>query len=98
MVKSSTLSSVVFSWSPPQEPNGIIIAYEVTFRINSSDPIMQNSTSTPFTLNLARNTRVSDISVHAYTSIGPGDVVTTNDVLTPLVPTPRKPLATFDCQ
>ncbi len=27
-------TSVMLSWGPPQEPNGIIIAYEVTYTIN----------------------------------------------------------------
>ena len=83
-------TSIVITWGPPQEPNGVIIAYEVTYRVNSSDPIAVNTTdiSTTLTLTLALGTNVSDISVRAYTSIGPGPPAVHRDVSTQ--PIPRK--------
>ena len=74
--------SVVFEWNPPQEPNGIIIAYQLTYRVRGSHNMERNFTGgdTMFTLNLPPGTVVSDISVRAYTSAGPGDTVTIDDV------------------
>ena len=65
-------TSVVITWSPPQEPNGVIIAYEVTYYVHGRLSI-ENTTNiaTTLTLNLAKNV-VSNISVRAYTSVGPG--------------------------
>ena len=83
-------TSIVITWHPPQDPNGVIIAYEVTYRVNDSNPTTINTTdiSTTHILELALNTRVSGISVRAYTSIGPGNVHL--DVSTPQQPTPRE--------
>ena len=69
-------TSILLTWSPPQEPNGVIIAYEVTYSVNSSDPVVINTTdvTTSYTLELAPNTAVFDASVRGYTSIGPGNV------------------------
>ncbi len=86
------LTSIVFTWSPPQEPNGVIIAYEVTYRVNDTNSTTINTTdiSTTHTLELALNTRVSGISVRAYTSVGPGNATMHHDVSTPQQPTPRE--------
>ena len=86
------LTSIVITWRPPQDPNGVIIAYEVTYRVNDSNPTTINTTdiSTTRILELALNTRVSGISVRAYTSIGPGNVTTHPDVSTPQQPTLRE--------
>ena len=75
----------MITWGPPQEPNGVIIAYEVTYRVNGSDPTADNTTaiSTTLTSTLALSTNVSDISVRAYTSIGPGPPAVHGDVSTP---------------
>ncbi len=80
----------VFDWSPPQDPNGIIFAYEFTYRVNGSDTVTHNFTeeNTRFNLNLVPSTVVSHISVRAYTSAGPGDTATIGDVLIPLTQTP----------
>ena len=82
--------SVVLTWSVPQEPNGIIIAYEVTYSINGSDITVVNSTNGASTLtipSLPPNTNISSISVSAYTSIGRGESVSHDDVVTPAEPT-----------
>ena len=84
------ITSVLLTWSPPQEPNGVIIVYEVTYRINSSDLVVVNTTDMAFTLSLTLSTEVSDISVRAYTSVGPGDDSLHFNVSTPKIPNPRE--------
>ena len=60
---------LTISWSPPSEPNGVIIAYEVYS--NSSG--YTNTSATQLTLrDLSPNTVVT-YSVRAYTIIGPGE-------------------------
>ena len=84
------LTSVVLTWSVPQEPNGIIIAYEVTYIIDGGAITVDNSTNGASTLtipSLPPNTNISSISVSAYTSIGRGESVSHDDVVTPAVPT-----------
>ena len=85
--------SVVFEWSPPQEPNGIIIAYQLTYTVSGCDTVERNFTDgiLMFTLNLTLGTVVSDISVRAYTSAGPGDAATAADVTIQLAETPQAP-------
>ena len=63
------------SWTPPSEPNGVIIVYEVC--TNSSGVFSYTNTSaTQHTLrDLPPNTVVA-FSVRAYTIIGPGEYVT----------------------
>ena len=65
---------VTILWSPPFEPNGAIVAYEL--RSNGSGSLNYiNTTDTHHTLrNLPPNTVVA-ISVRAYTIIGPGEYV-----------------------
>ena len=67
--------SVTVSWTPPSEPNGVIIVYEVC--TNSSGVFSYTNTSaTQHTLrDLPPNTVVT-FSVRAYTIIGPGEFVT----------------------
>ena len=73
----------MLSWGPPQESNGVIIAYEVTFNVYGNVSVMNTTNvSTTSTLQLAPSTRVSDISVRAYTSVGPGSIATHPDVST----------------
>ena len=69
-------TSIDLTWSAPQEPNGVIISYEVTYRVTGSNLVTTNTTdlSTPFSISsLTPQTTVSDISVSAYTSIGRGE-------------------------
>ena len=74
---SATLGIVelTVSWTPPSEPNGVIIVYEVC--TNSSGVFSYTNTSaTQHTLrDLPPNTVVT-FSVRAYTIIGPGEYVT----------------------
>ena len=70
-------TSIVLTWSPPQEPNGVIISYEVTYTINGNNAVRVNTSdlsTTTFTIpSLTPQTRVSDITVTAYTRIGQGE-------------------------
>ena len=78
-------TSIDLTWSSPQEPNGIIISYEVTYRVTGSNLVTANITdlSTTFSISsLTLQTTVSDISVSAYTSIGPGEAATIADQTT----------------
>ncbi len=76
-------TKVLFDWDPPQDPNGIIVAYELTYRVNSDSPMTWNVSTTAFTLPVAPNTKVYDISIRAYTRMGPGDVAKAEDLLIP---------------
>ena len=62
------------TWALPANPNGIIIGYEITYRVNGSAPVAVNETRTAmYTItDLNPQTRVS-ASVRAYTSVGPGE-------------------------
>ena len=75
-------TSIDLTWSTPQEPNGVIISYEVTYRVTGSNLVTTNTTdmSTTFSISsLTPQTTVSDISVSAYTSIGRGEAATLAD-------------------
>ena len=83
-----TLATVVLTWSPPQQQNGIITKYmyTVTYRVNGSALVtrdINDSDTTTFTIpSLFPQTTISDISVRASTSAGPGPEVTLEDVVT----------------
>ena len=69
-------TSIVFTWSPPQEPNGVIISYEVTNTVSGDNTVRMNTSelSTTFTIpSLTPQTIVSAIIVTAYTKIGQGE-------------------------
>ena len=70
-------TSIVFTWSAPQEPNGVIISYEVTYRVSNSNLVTTNTTDLRFTIpSLTPGTNVTEISVSAYTSVGRGNSTT----------------------
>ena len=69
-------TSIVLTWSAPQEPNGVIISYEVTYRVSDGNLVTTNTTDLRFTISsLTPGTNVTEISVSAYTSMGRGDPV-----------------------
>ena len=72
------LFSVVFDWDPPQEPNGIVVAYELTYTVVSNDTMAQNlsTTFTELVVEFPPGTHVSDISIRAFNSVGAGPVST----------------------
>ena len=66
-------TSIVLTWSPPQEPNGVIISYEVTYTVNIFT-VNTSDLSTTITIpSLTPQTRVFAITVTAYTGIGRGE-------------------------
>ena len=76
LVGTLNFTSIVLTWSPPQEPNGVIISYEVTYTVNGNNTVRVNTSdlSTTFTIpSLTPQTRVSAITVTAYTRIGRGE-------------------------
>ena len=69
-------TSIVLTWSAPQEPNGVIISYEVTYRVSDGNLTTTNTTNETSTIpSLTPGTNVTEISVSAYTSAGRGDPV-----------------------
>ena len=75
LAAEQTLSSVVLTWSAPGEPNGVIIDYEVTYSVDGRNNITTNTTNrTSYAISsLITRTRVSNISVSAYTRAGRGE-------------------------
>ena len=76
LTSTPKFTSIVLTWSPPQEPNGVIISYEVTYTVNGNNTIRVNTSdlSTTFTIPLLiPQTRISAIIVTAYTRIGQGE-------------------------
>ena len=75
---SATPAGVVqltISWSPPSEPNGVIIAYEVCSKSSGVFSYTNTSATQLILMDLPPNTVVT-FSVRAYTIIGPGANVT----------------------
>ncbi len=75
LANSTMFTSIVLTWNTPGEPNGIITRYEVTYTIGNGSLQTLNTTglNTTFTISpLETGTRVSDVSVFAYTSVGRG--------------------------
>ena len=88
-----TLASIELTWSPPEEPNGELLSYEVTYRVHGS-LITTNTThlNTSFVIHsLTPGIQVSDISVTVYNSQGRGEPEELADLHT--LNTIRKPLA-----
>ena len=83
-----TFFTVELSWSPPQVPNGVIISYDVMFKVNDSTPIRTTNvaaTSGPpsHTISdLTPQTTISDITVTARTRIGPGQSTAFSNIFT----------------
>ena len=80
-------TSIVLMWSAPQEPNGVIISYEVTYRVSDGNLITTNTTNLRFTIpSLTPGTNVTEIYVSAYTSVGKGDPGVIPHLVTTYVP------------
>ena len=85
LMGTPTLTTVILTWNPPQQRNGIITNYTVTYRVNGSAPVTRNTDNpdTTFTItSLFPQTRIFNISVRASTSAGPGPEMTLEDVVT----------------
>ena len=79
-------TSIDITWDRPQEPNGIILSYEITYRVNDSTSIIMSTTNpndtVTFTIpSLTPGTRVS-VSVSAYTSVGRGPPASLTNLVT----------------
>ncbi|XP_052021224.1 phosphatidylinositol phosphatase PTPRQ [Apodemus sylvaticus] len=59
-------------WSPPERPNGIIIAYEVLYQ-NADTLFMKNSSTTNVILSDLKPYTLYNISVRSYTRLGHGN-------------------------
>ena len=70
----SNLTSVLLTWAPPENPNGIIVTYEITYKVNGRNRKVNTTDTSIFISGLKPNTTISDISVRAYTSVGQGEV------------------------
>ena len=80
---------IVLTWSAPQEPNGVIISYEVTYRVGDGNLVTTNTTDSRFTIpSLTPGTNVTEISVSAYTNMGRGDPIQITHLVT--LNTPRE--------
>ena len=80
-------TSIVLTWSAPQEPNGVIISYEVTYRASDGNLVTTNTTDLRFTIpSLTPSTNVTEISVSAYTSVGRGNSVQIPHLVTLIAP------------
>lgn len=81
----STLNSgsLTLTWSAPEEPNGVILSYEVTYRVGTGNRVTVNTTdlSTAFTIPL-QGAVVTGLSVSAYTRVGRGEASSLADVTT----------------
>ena len=69
-------------WGAPQNPNGVILRYEISYTVNDSAPVMFNITisNTIFTIpRLTPGTRVF-VSISAYNSVGQGEAASLNTV------------------
>ena len=89
LMGETKFTSIVLTWSAPQEPNGVIISYEVTYRVSDGNPVTTNTTalSTTFIISsLTPGTRVHYASVRAYTSVGRGSLLTLTDLVTLIAP------------
>ena len=79
-----TLTSIELTWTPPMEPNGVLISYEVAFTVDGGRRATANTTglSTTYTISLLTpGTRVSAMSVTVYNDLGQGQTVYLEDDL-----------------
>ena len=79
LMSARSFTFILLSWSAPQEPNGVIISYEVTYRVNGT-LVISNTTDLIFVISSLSS--VTDISVSAYTSVGRGDPAQIDQVTT----------------
>lgn len=66
------MTSFTIRWSPPQQSNGIILFYTVTYCCKENRTVSLNTTNTIITLsNLQQSTQYT-VQIMAWTSIGSG--------------------------
>ncbi len=81
---SIRFTSIVLTWDPPDVQNGVITRYEVSYRIGGGNlQTVDAGLNTIFTISpLETGTRVSDVSVSAYTNVGRGMLSNLTDLRT----------------
>nr|XP_035954918.1 LOW QUALITY PROTEIN: phosphatidylinositol phosphatase PTPRQ [Halichoerus grypus] len=67
-----TASEINLKWSPPEKPNGIIVAYEVLYK-NMDTLFMKNTSTTNIILGGLKPYTLYNISVRSYTRFGHGN-------------------------
>lgn len=67
-----TASEINLKWSPPEKPNGIIVAYEVLYK-NRDTLFMKNTSTTSIILKDLKPYTLYNISVRSYTRFGHGN-------------------------
>uniref|UniRef100_A0A8D0GQE2 Phosphatidylinositol phosphatase PTPRQ n=1 Tax=Sphenodon punctatus TaxID=8508 RepID=A0A8D0GQE2_SPHPU len=67
-----TATEISLSWSPPEEPNGIVINYEVLYSCGSN-LFFKNTSTTSIFLNGLKPYALYNISVRAFTRFGHGN-------------------------
>ena len=76
-----SFTSVLVTWSPPQEPNGVITMYELTYRLFERCPVSENITNRfNYTIFAEANSRITGIRMRAYTSVGPGPFIESSSI------------------
>lgn len=70
--------NITITWDPPERPNGIIIAYEVSYMpVDASKPLTTvNTTNRDTSFSTPNNLEFGSeftFSVTAYTQVGPGN-------------------------
>lgn len=65
-------SEMRLNWSPPEKPNGIIIAYEVLYQ-DADALFVKNTSTTNIVLSDLKPYTLYNISVRSYTRLGHGD-------------------------
>ena len=71
----TSLSQINISWTPPLRPNGVIIAYEVSYGpTDSSDPETRlNTTDLETSFSTQSDLEEGTEFIFAYTRVGPGN-------------------------
>ena len=75
---------MIVTWRPPIEQRGDIIRYEVTYSVNGGRLVVTDvERNTTFTIpGLPEGSTVSNITVTAFTRVGPGEAISLPDVVT----------------
>ena len=88
----SCLLKISISWTPPHTPNGVIIAYEVSYRSRYSSQTVTRLNTTDLATSFTTQSDLEvgtefNFSVTAYTKVGPGN---TSSVIMSTLSTPCK--------
>ncbi|XP_075407342.1 phosphatidylinositol phosphatase PTPRQ isoform X1 [Tenrec ecaudatus] len=67
-----TANEILLKWSPPEKPNGIIVAYEVIYK-NTDALFTKNSSTSNIVLMDLKPYTLYNISIRSYTRVGHGN-------------------------